>query len=72
LLYEDDGISFNYRRGEWTGIEMTWSDKARTLELNLASGPRMLSLRPQTFNVECSGQIKSATSAGKTVSVSFQ
>jgi len=21
-LYEDDGASFNYRRGEWTGIEM--------------------------------------------------
>lgn len=39
LLYEDDGISFNYRRGEWTGIEMTWSDKVRTLELKLVSGP---------------------------------
>jgi len=22
LLYEDDGKSFNYRRGEWMGIEM--------------------------------------------------
>jgi alpha-glucosidase (family GH31 glycosyl hydrolase) len=23
LLYEDDGRSFNYRKGEWLGIQMT-------------------------------------------------
>jgi alpha-glucosidase (family GH31 glycosyl hydrolase) len=24
LLYEDDGASFNYRPGEWMGIQMAW------------------------------------------------
>ena len=26
LLYEDDGISFQYRTGNWMGIEMAWND----------------------------------------------
>src|SRR5579872_5815326 len=26
LLYEDDGKSFDYRKGEWMGIEMLWND----------------------------------------------
>jgi alpha-glucosidase (family GH31 glycosyl hydrolase) len=72
LLYEDDGISFNYRRGEWTGIEMTWNDKARTLELKLAAGSRMLSPQPQTFNVQLLGQTRSTTFNGKTISLPFQ
>jgi alpha-glucosidase (family GH31 glycosyl hydrolase) len=31
LLYEDDGQSFDYRRGEWMGIEMSWDDRRRLL-----------------------------------------
>src|SRR5262249_10380256 len=31
LLYEDDGRSFKYKRGEWMGIEMKWNDGKRTL-----------------------------------------
>jgi alpha-glucosidase/alpha-D-xyloside xylohydrolase len=42
LLYEDDGSSFNYRRGEWMGIEMNWNDRRRSLRLALARGSRML------------------------------
>ena len=42
LLYEDDGRSFNYRKGEWMGIQMTWNDAQRVLTLRLASGSRML------------------------------
>lgn len=42
LLYEDDGCSFNYRRGEWMGVQMAWNDSARTLSLRLAPGSRML------------------------------
>jgi alpha-glucosidase (family GH31 glycosyl hydrolase) len=72
FLYEDDGISFDYRRGEWTGIEMTWNDKSRTLELTLAAESRMLSRQAQTFNVQLLGQSKSVIFAGKTVSVSLR
>ena len=42
LFYEDDGKSFNYRKGEWMGIEMKWSDSKRALSLRLAPGSRML------------------------------
>jgi alpha-D-xyloside xylohydrolase len=42
LLYEDDGSSFNYRKGEWMGIEMSWSDSRRMLRLALAKGSRIL------------------------------
>ena len=27
LLYEDDGISFGYRKGDWMGIDMAWDDR---------------------------------------------
>jgi alpha-glucosidase/alpha-D-xyloside xylohydrolase len=42
LLYEDDGKSFNYRRGEWTGTKMKWNDESRTLTMQLEPGSRML------------------------------
>ena len=42
LLYEDDGRSFRYRNGEWTGIQMEWRDARRTLTLDLANGSRMM------------------------------
>jgi alpha-glucosidase/alpha-D-xyloside xylohydrolase len=42
LLYEDDGRSFNYRRGEWMGLEMSWNDTSRVLGLRLAEGSKLL------------------------------
>ena len=41
-LYEDDGRTFNYRRGEWMGIVMRWHDAEKRLSLHLAPGSRML------------------------------
>jgi alpha-glucosidase (family GH31 glycosyl hydrolase) len=42
MLYEDDGRSFNYRHGEWMGVQMSWNDARRVLSLHLAKGSRML------------------------------
>lgn len=42
LLYEDDGHSFDYRKGEWMGLRLEWRDKQRVLRLSLAPGSRML------------------------------
>jgi alpha-glucosidase (family GH31 glycosyl hydrolase) len=42
LLYEDDGNSFNYRKGEWMGVQMNWNDTRRVLTLRLANGSKML------------------------------
>ncbi len=40
-LYEDDGISYAYERGEWMGIDLAWDDRGRKLTLRLADGSRM-------------------------------
>jgi alpha-glucosidase (family GH31 glycosyl hydrolase) len=42
LLYEDDGISFNYRKGEWMGVQAEWTQAQRSLKLQLAKSSRML------------------------------
>lgn len=42
FLYQDDGETFNFRRGESMRMEMRWSDAARRLDLRLAKGSRML------------------------------
>ena len=54
-LYEDDGRTFNYRRGEWMGVDMTWSDRARRLTLRLARGSRALPPMPRTIEVRIAG-----------------
>jgi alpha-glucosidase/alpha-D-xyloside xylohydrolase len=71
LLYEDDGISFNHRKGEWTGILMRWDDRFRKLTLELAPGSRMLTHEPKPVTVQMGGIKKSASFAGKPVEVSL-
>jgi alpha-glucosidase/alpha-D-xyloside xylohydrolase len=41
LLYEDDGKSLDYRRGEWTGVRVEWRDGERRLRLRLAEGAKL-------------------------------
>jgi alpha-glucosidase/alpha-D-xyloside xylohydrolase len=40
-LYEDDGISFDFRRGEWMGLRIEWHDASRRLRVRLAEGSRL-------------------------------
>jgi len=42
FLYEDDGKSFDYRTGDWMGVQMSWNDAQRTLNISLPDGARML------------------------------
>jgi alpha-glucosidase/alpha-D-xyloside xylohydrolase len=41
LLYEDDGVSFAYRKGDWMGLELSSDDRNRRLSLRLARRSRM-------------------------------
>ena len=41
-IYEDDGNSFNYRRGEWMKIGSRWDGEQRKLSVRLLPGSRML------------------------------
>ncbi|MGB7230759.1 MAG: DUF5110 domain-containing protein, partial [Candidatus Acidiferrum sp.] len=71
LLYEDDGTSFNYRNGEWMGIEMAWKDATRTLTLGLAPGSCMLAPVHRTLDVKLEQQSRSVTFDGNPLRVSF-
>jgi alpha-glucosidase (family GH31 glycosyl hydrolase) len=59
--YEDDGTTFNYRRGEWMRVVMTWRDAARRLSLRLAPGSRMLPPSSRRIDVRLAGSTKSAS-----------
>jgi alpha-glucosidase/alpha-D-xyloside xylohydrolase len=50
-LYEDDGMTFNYRRGEWTKIRLVWDDARRTLSLRLAPGSRPSPSQRREFEI---------------------
>jgi len=64
-LYEDDGISFAYRRGAWVKTEMKWDDAARRLTLRLAPGSRPgapgLPPRQRKFEARIAGQTGTRT-----------
>ena len=73
-LYEDDGISQNYLRGEGSWTRVRWDDAARrlTLEPGAPKGARNV-VAPRTFNVLLlpEGTKQSVTYAGRRVSVNF-
>jgi alpha-glucosidase/alpha-D-xyloside xylohydrolase len=71
LLYEDDGVSFNYRKGEWMGVTMAWNEAKQTLQLHLADGSRMLPPLRRSFEVRLFKSTKAIAFDGKPVSVSF-
>jgi hypothetical protein len=54
-LYEDDGKSFDYRKGTWMKVEMSWRDRDRRLSLRLAAGARMLPPARRAMTVRVAG-----------------
>lgn len=50
-LYEDDGVSYGYERGESARIPMRWDDAARTLTLGARDGTFPGMLAERTFEV---------------------
>jgi alpha-glucosidase/alpha-D-xyloside xylohydrolase len=71
LLYEDDGTSFDYRKGEWMGTQMAWDDTRKILGLRLAPGSRMSSPKSRAIKVQLAEVTRNITFAGKPVEVSF-
>jgi alpha-glucosidase/alpha-D-xyloside xylohydrolase len=58
-LYEDDGKTFDYRRGDWMRIEMTWNDAARRLSIRLSPGSRMRPPAQRRIEVRIAGETTS-------------
>jgi alpha-glucosidase (family GH31 glycosyl hydrolase) len=71
LLYVDDGESFQYRKGEWMGIQMTWSDERRTLGLRLARGSRMLPPLERRMNIRAGDAVRPVLFTGRPLEVRF-
>ena len=71
LLYEDDGNSFNYRKGEWMGIQMRWNDARRILKLELAEGSRMLGPGRRDIEVKLGEAVRKVVFEGKAAEVAF-
>jgi alpha-glucosidase/alpha-D-xyloside xylohydrolase len=55
-LYEDDGETFDFRRGEFMRINMAWNDSQRQLTMRLANGSRMLEPTKRQVIVHVAGE----------------
>jgi alpha-glucosidase/alpha-D-xyloside xylohydrolase len=71
LLYEDDGRSFNYRKGEWMGTRLNWNDATRSLTLTLAPGSRMLPPLRRNISVNVLGNEKNVVFDGRQAELHF-
>jgi hypothetical protein len=63
--HEDDGRSFDYRRGEWMGTRLKWNDAGRTLNLSLEPDSRMLGPLQRTISVKLLNSEKTVAFNGK-------
>ena len=72
-VYEDDGKTFDYRKGAWMRIEMGWRDAERRLTLRLARGSRMLPPARRTIEVRVAGERATRTVVfdGRPLEVAF-
>jgi alpha-glucosidase/alpha-D-xyloside xylohydrolase len=59
--YEDDGHTFNYRRGDAMRVLMHWNDMTQHLSLRLAPGTRMLAPHTRSLLVRVAGSAKTTT-----------
>jgi alpha-glucosidase/alpha-D-xyloside xylohydrolase len=69
--YEDDGKSFNYRRGESMRVMMSWRDADRRLSLRLAPGSRMMHPVSRRIEIRVAGSTKTTpvTFSGRAITV---
>ena len=60
-MFEDDGRSFEYRRGGWMGLTFDWSDRDRRLTMALSPGSRMRAPMVRDVNVRLGGTSRTQT-----------
>ncbi len=71
LLYEDDGSTFNFRQGEWMGIQMTWNDARKALSMRLAAGSKMLPPAGRNLQLKMGDVAKTVVFDGSNLEVRF-
>jgi alpha-glucosidase (family GH31 glycosyl hydrolase) len=55
-LYEDDGKTFNYRKGEFSRLEMAWNDRRRQLTLRLGTNSKLFAAARKNITVRVAGE----------------
>lgn len=70
-VYEDDGRTFDYRKGELMRVQIAWRDATRVLTLRLAAGSRMLEPARRTLEVRIAGStaVRRVTFEGRPVTL---
>lgn len=71
LLYEDDGISFNHRKGDWMGVRLKWSDAQRALAMRLAPGSHLRPPMRRSVEVKLGDAVKNVEFDGHPLDVRF-
>jgi alpha-glucosidase/alpha-D-xyloside xylohydrolase len=57
-LYEDDGATFDFRKGAFMRLNISWNDRDRKLGIRLAKGSQMLESKPRAITVQVAGESK--------------
>jgi alpha-glucosidase (family GH31 glycosyl hydrolase) len=72
-LYEDDGETFDYHKGESIRVEMVWNDKLKNLKLQLAPGSSVKLVGKKNIEVRLAGTstVKNVVFDGKPLSVAL-
>ena len=69
-LYEDEGDNYNYEKGAYSTIELTWNDKAKSLTIGKRQGSFEGMLVSRRFNVKViGGKTQTVNYSGKSISV---
>jgi alpha-glucosidase (family GH31 glycosyl hydrolase) len=70
-LYEDDGKSFEHRKGAWTRIAMAWTDSTRRLTIATAPGSRVPAARDLEVRVAGASSTRRVRFEGKPVEITL-
>lgn len=72
-LYEDDGTTFAYRKGETMRLRLDWKDQERRLTISLAEGTKMLPPLARNIDIRLAREniSRSIVFDGQPVEVSF-
>ncbi|MDO4461960.1 MAG: glycoside hydrolase family 31 protein [Bacteroidia bacterium] len=73
-LYEDEGDNYNYEKGAYATIEMTWNDRTRTITIGEVKGQFPGMLKRRKFNVRVAGTqlVKTIDYNGQQIALSFK
>ena len=66
-LYEDDGVTFNFQKGEFMKLRCEWNDRERRLSLRLEPGSRMMPPAKRTIRARlgANGPVKEVLFTGQ-------